>query len=90
MEAKGWKGTVIKVREYPEGDFDPITGLMLEKQAKITWDIGFKAGYKEALDSIAKDFEYCDSAGDNFTGIGYFISEEEWQSKLKEWGGINV
>lgn len=43
-------------------------------------------GRREVAESLTKDFEYCDSAGDNFTGIGYFISEDEWHEKLKEWG----
>ena len=42
-------------------------------------------GRREVADRLTKDFEYCDSAGDNFTGIGYFISEGDWESLKKEW-----
>ena len=41
-----------------------------------------KAQLKKVVES--DKFDYCDSAGDNFTGIGYFISIEDWQSLLEE------
>jgi len=37
-----WEDTVIKVREYPEGEFDPITSLLLEKQAGTSFNLGMK------------------------------------------------
>ncbi len=44
-----------------------------------------KAQLKKVVES--DKFDYCDSAGDNFTGIGYFISIEDWQSLLEEVNG---
>ena len=55
---------------------------------------GLDTTYQEDLAIIAKAqlkmmmesdvWEYCESAGDNFTGKGYFISEDDWQTLLEE------
>lgn len=79
MEAKD---TVMSPEEISANSYELTPTRFAQAQAEIS----FRAGMREVVDSLIKDFDYCDSAGDNFTGIGYFISTDEWQAKLKEWG----
>ncbi len=82
MEAN-WQKTVINLDNF--GDFGGVSPYWLEVikenqrlQAKITWNIAFKAGIKEVVEWVYKN---------SYQGRLPItkINNEEWHIKLKEW-----
>ncbi len=67
-------------------------------QSEITWDIAFKAGFKEALDTVVATREYDEGKIDGIKEVvDWFVERgiilpdhiddnSPMQAKLKEWG----
>ena len=85
QKAHIYEPDIVSVAEISfKAGWDAREKAPLDKEDRC--DKCYQQGIKEVVESLKENFEYLDSAGDNFTGKGYFISEGDWQGKLREWG----